>query len=60
MEFRAEFLADKITAAEQAISARLSDPTPTNDEERLALEDSLKSLRVLGSEPTSSGKTRLT
>ena len=51
MEFRREYLPAKINAAERAISARLCDPTPVDAEERTALQDALKSLRVLLSEP---------
>jgi hypothetical protein len=47
MEFQPENLPAKIAAAKQAISARLSDPTLANDDERTALQDALNSLRVL-------------
>lgn len=40
-------LAVKIDVAEKTISARLRDPSPTDHEERLALNDALRALRVL-------------
>lgn len=47
MEFQPECLPAKINAAEQAILARLSDPAPADPDERIALQDALRSLRVL-------------
>jgi hypothetical protein len=47
MELRPEFLRSKINAAERAISARLCDPDPPDLDERIALRDALRSLRVL-------------
>ena len=59
MEFRPEYLPPKINAAEQVVSARLCDPTPADAEERIALQDALKSLRVLVSEPKPSQKKKI-
>lgn len=50
MELRHERLLLKINAAERAVSARLCDPTPADNEERFALKDALRRLRILMSE----------
>jgi hypothetical protein len=47
LELRPELLCSKINAAERAISARLCDPDPPDLDERIALHDALRSLRVL-------------
>ena len=54
MEFQPEYLPAKISAAERVISTRLRDPVDA--EEHIALQDALKSLRVLVSGPKSSRK----
>ena len=51
VESRPEILPAKISAAEQAISARLCDKTPVNLDEHLAIRYALQSLRVLLPEP---------
>ena len=47
VELRAELLPMKISAAQRAISARLSDATPADLDEQLAMRDALQSLGVL-------------
>jgi hypothetical protein len=47
MEFNSKQLPSKIDAAQRAISARLSDVSPADLDERLALRDALRSLHVL-------------
>jgi hypothetical protein len=56
LEFRREFLRLKINAAERAISARLCDPDPPDLDERIALRDALRSLRILLDEDSEPGK----
>ncbi len=53
VELRPESLPAKINAAERAISARLCEPNTPDIEERIALRDALRSLRVLF--PTAGG-----
>ncbi len=47
MEGRPERLPAKINAAEQAIAARLCEPTSTDMDEHAALRAALRSLRIL-------------
>jgi hypothetical protein len=56
LELRPEFLPLKINAAEQAISARLCDPDPPDLDERVALRDALRSLRILLDEDSGPAK----
>ena len=44
------YLVGRITVAERAISARLTERNPNDHEERLALHDALRVLRVLSQE----------
>lgn len=47
VELRPERLADKVSVAERALLARLRDPVPPDKDERIALNDALRALRVL-------------
>lgn len=49
-EGRPEYLASKVAAAERAIAARLRDSNPPCLDERIALQESLQTLRVLTSQ----------
>lgn len=46
-EFRPELLPSKTNAAQRAIAARLRDRTPVDLEERIALQDALRSLGLI-------------
>jgi hypothetical protein len=52
MEFRPEVLPIKVNAAQRAVAARLTDPNPPELDERIAIQDALRSLRILIPEPT--------
>jgi hypothetical protein len=47
VEFDAALSGDKTKAAEYALLTRLRDPTPPDTDERTALNDALRALRVL-------------
>lgn len=47
VEFRPEYLPEKINAAERTIVERLRDPRQPDVDEQSALEDALHALRVL-------------
>lgn len=51
-----EFLVEKINIAERAIAARLNDQHPPDADERMALRDALRALRVLIEETRSQPK----
>lgn len=50
-ETRSELVSWKVNAAEQAISARLCDKTPTGSDEQIAIREALRTLRALLTEP---------
>jgi hypothetical protein len=47
VEFRPEVLPMKVNAAQRAVAAGLTDLDPLEIDERIALQDALRSLRVL-------------
>jgi hypothetical protein len=54
IEWRPDYLPGKINAAERAIAARFCEPTDLN--EQIALEDALRTLRLLFSKEVSHDK----
>jgi hypothetical protein len=60
MEFNSKQLQAKINAAQRVISARLRDVSPADLDEWIALQDALRSLRILSPVETAAQEPRQT